>query len=222
MAVALRLENLGLLIAFRHQDSGLFLAAGLGDHGAPVALGGHLPVHRVLHVARRQDFANLHRRNFHAPTRGNFIELRAQDVVYLFAFRQDVVERNIANHGAKRGRGNALGSARKVGHLHDAIGGFRYLPIDEKVDEDRGIIRGDATLLRNFKELLAQVDAHRPIDNRPEPHDSRSARISHDPPEPEDDQSLIFRHNLDGRVCKPKNQNCQDYYNNDQLAVHST
>ena len=91
-------------------------------HRAPVALGAHLAVHRVLDVARRHDLADLDARDLHAPALGHLVELGAQDVVDLLALGQHVVQRDVADDGAQRGRRQRLGGAGEVGD-----GGHRLL-----------------------------------------------------------------------------------------------
>ena len=85
LARALGAQDRGLLLALGDVDVGLPRALRLGDHGAPVALGGEHPVHRVLDVARRDDLADLDRRDLAAPALGLLVELGAQDLVDLVA-----------------------------------------------------------------------------------------------------------------------------------------
>ena len=85
LALALGLEDLGLLLALGDVDRRLPVALGLGDDRAPRPLGGELPVHRVLDVARRRDLADLDRRDLAAPALGDLVELDPQDLVDLLA-----------------------------------------------------------------------------------------------------------------------------------------
>ena len=82
---ALGAQDGGLLLALGDVDVRLPRALRLGDDGAPVALGREHPVHRVLDVARRDDLADLDRRDLAAPALGLLVELGAQDLVDLLA-----------------------------------------------------------------------------------------------------------------------------------------
>ena len=96
-------------------------ALGLGDDGAPGALRGQLPVHRVLDVARRRDLADLDRRDLAAPALGDLVELGPQDLVDLLALGQHVVEQDVADDRAQGRRRHALERPGEVRHVDDAL-----------------------------------------------------------------------------------------------------
>ena len=119
LAVALGAEDRRLLVPSATVIGGLLRALGLGDDGPPGPLGGHLPGHRLLHGRRRDDLADLDVRDLHAPALGDLVELRPGGRVHLLALGEHVVERHVADDAAQRGRGDVLGGAREVLHLHD-------------------------------------------------------------------------------------------------------
>src|SRR5205807_6388298 len=113
LAVALGLEDLGLLLALGHIDRRLPGALRLDDDRASRPLGGELPVHRVLDVARRHDLADLDGRDLAAPALRDLVHLGPEDLVDLLALRQHVVEEDVADDGAEGGRGDVLGAPLK-------------------------------------------------------------------------------------------------------------
>ena len=89
------------------------------------------------------------------------VELDSQLFVDLLAFRQDVVERDVANHGAKCGRGDALDGGAEVLDVQEGVLRVDDLLVDEEVDRDRRVVLRDAGLLRNLHHELPKVDCLR-------------------------------------------------------------
>ena len=73
------------------------------------------------------DLADLHGGHLAAPALGLLVELGAQHLVDLVALGQHVVEQDVADDGAQRGRRDALERAREVGHVHDGLAAGRLM-----------------------------------------------------------------------------------------------
>ena len=60
-------------------------------------------------------------------------------------------------------------------------------PVDQEVDVDRRVVLGDRGLAGDLDELLAQVDPHRPVDDRDQEHEARALdQVRPGAPEAED------------------------------------
>src|SRR5262245_3962086 len=107
LAVAFGLQDLRLLRALGHVDRGLARALRLGDHGSPRPLRGRRPGPRLLDVAGRGDLTDLDGGHLAAPALRDLVELDPERLVDLLALRKDLVEGDVADHGAQRRRRDA-------------------------------------------------------------------------------------------------------------------
>ncbi len=219
LALALGGQDRRLLGALGDVDLGLPAALRLGDHGAACPLRGELPVHRILDVAGRRDLADLDGRHLAAPSLGDLVELGAQDLVDLLAAGEDLVEEDVADDGAQRGRGHTLQGTGEVGDVHDALERVDDPPVDEEVDVDRGVVAGDRRLAGDLDELLPHVHLHRPVDDRDE---KAQPRVAHEalvrPPQPEDDHLLVLLDHPDREVQEEQDEKDDRHHPGDRDA----
>ena len=99
---ALGAEHRRLTLALGEVDLRVALSLRLGDGGAARALGGELPVHRVLHVARRLHLLDLDAGDLHPPVGRHLVEFHLQLRVDPLALGENVVQVHLADHGAER------------------------------------------------------------------------------------------------------------------------
>ncbi len=196
MLAAFRAQDRGLLVALRHGDGRLLLAFRFRHDRAACALCRHLPGHRFLNLARRQDFTNLHSGHLVAPAFGYLVEFLAKHGVDVLALRQDIVQHNIADDRAQRRRRDALRRGGKVADLDHAGDRIDDLPVNQKVDRDVRVVFGDRRLVRHLQELLAQVDPVRILDERNQEDQSWPA-LPHALAKPENDEALVLAHDFD-------------------------
>ena len=116
--------------------------------------------------SRRQDVADLDGRDLDAPALGDLVELLAQQVVDLVAVRQHVVEGRSPITARSVVVAIPCAAPAKFDDLDDRDGRVEHPPVDQEVDRDRRVVLGDALLVRDRQELLAQVDPDRALDDR--------------------------------------------------------
>ena len=180
LLVALGGEDLGLpmplgaqygrlLLAFGDCDGRLSRAFGFDHLRATQALGGHLPVHRLLDVPRRLDLAYLHLRYLDAPALRYLVQLRPKRLIYALALRENVVHVHLADDRAQRRRGYADYRAVVVHHLQNraVLLSVHHAHIDQEVYVYRRVVESDVRLARYVQHLLAQIHLLRLV-KRPE------------------------------------------------------
>ena len=156
-AAALGLQDQRLLLALGLQDLRGAQALRLEDLGALVALGLHLPAHRVDDVARRVDVLDLDAGDLDAPGRGRRIDDVQQAIVDVVALGEELVEIHAADDGADVGHGELQDGVLEPAHL---VGGARrveHLVEGDAVDADGGVVAGDHLLRRHVEHLLHHV-----------------------------------------------------------------
>ena len=134
-------------------------ASALRDRGAPLALGPHLQLHRLLDVARRLDRLQLDARHVDAPADRRFLDHVTHPLVDRVAGTERLIELHLADDVAERRARERLERKRQILdgvcrllRIGDAI-------IDHRVDVDGHVVFGDHRLAREVQHLLAQVDA---------------------------------------------------------------
>src|SRR4030081_396399 len=150
--------------------------------------------------------------DLHAPPLGHLIELRTQDLVDLLALRQHVVEEDVADHGAECRRRDARDGRPEVLDLEDGVGGLllHHLLVDQEVDRDGRVVLGDAGLLRDLDYELTQVDVEADLDRRrQQEHQARAGHLLI-PPERQDHEALVLRHDVDDRAQDEDHDDCRE------------
>src|SRR5205823_1038837 len=132
LAFALRTQDLRLLFSFGDGDRRLPFTLSFGHRGTPRTLGRHLAVHGLLNLTRWQDLADLHRGYLDTPALCDLVQLAAQVLIDLLATCQDIIQHDVADHGAQRRGRNALRSAGEIGHGDDAGDRVDHLPIHQE------------------------------------------------------------------------------------------
>jgi hypothetical protein len=159
LGLALGLQDLRLALPLGPQDGALLLALGgedlrllhpFGgqDRGAPVALGAHLLLHRLLDRGGRVDRLQLDAVDANAPLAGRLVEHGAQRRADLVARGQRVLERHPADHVAQRRDGELFDRRDEVLDLIRRGLGIGDLEVDDRVDVDHQVVLGDHRLRR--------------------------------------------------------------------------
>ena len=152
-------EDSGLLLALGRQNGGLLDALGREDRGAQAPAGkGSAHSGAALDGARRIDGLQLDARNANAPAAGRLVELAAQLAVDLVAPRERLLHVHRADDVSKRRDGELLDGGHRVGDLIGRGDRIRHLIVDDGVDGDVDVVRGDDRLRREGNDLLAHVD----------------------------------------------------------------
>ncbi len=161
--LALGLEDLALLFALRAQDLRLPAALRLQDLRALVALGLHLPAHRLHEVGRRGDVLDLDAGHLDAPGIGGLVHHAQQLVIDLVALRQHLVEVHRTKHRPDIGHGEVQDRVLQPLHLIGRPRSIQHLVEGDAIGADRGIVTGDDFLRRHVEHLLhhAHLDADR-------------------------------------------------------------
>ena len=157
--LALRLVDLGLLLAFGAGDRRLALAVrdvdlllapafGGRDQRALLALGGDLRLHRAQDLRRRRQVLDLVAQHLDAPVRRRLVERGDDRRVDLVALLEGPVELHLADHAAQRRLRElrdrddvvrrAVGREPRIGHLE----------VQDAVDLQLRVVLGDADLAR--------------------------------------------------------------------------
>ena len=123
-----------MFCAFGAIDGGFLIAQGFRHQGAADAFGGHLAVHGILHVARRDDLADFHVGHFNAPALGHFVEAGAEQGVDVLALGKHVVQRDAADDRAQGGGGHAGRGLFKVADRDHAGGWVENFEVPQEVN----------------------------------------------------------------------------------------
>ena len=123
-----------------------------------VALGLHLLLHCALDGARRIDGLQFDARHANAPASGRLVKLAAQLAVDLIAPRESLLHVHRSDDVSKRRDRKLLNGGHRVGDLIGRGDRVRHLVVDDGVDGDVDVVRGDDRLRREGNDLLAHVD----------------------------------------------------------------
>src|SRR5699024_1688752 len=120
--VAFRGEDLRLLAAFGGLDVGFAGTFGRQDHGALLAVGLHLLLHRLLDGGRRLDGLQFDSCDAEAPFGGGLVPLAAEAAVDVVAGGQGLLQRQATDDATQGGGGDLLDAEDVVGHAVDGAG----------------------------------------------------------------------------------------------------
>ncbi len=194
LLLALGAKDLRGLLPFRRLDRRFALPLGSQDDRALVPVGTHLLLHRVLDGRRRVDRLDLDTGYADAPRTGRLVEHAAQLGVDLVATGQCLLEVQRADDVTKGRDRQLLDGLDVVLDLVGGRAGIGDLEVDDRVDGDGQVVRGDHRLRREADDLLAQVDerAH-PVDEGQQQGQPgrRGADVA---PKPFDDGGTGLRH----------------------------
>ena len=174
-AGAFGLQHGRLLLALGLEYRRLPEALGLENVGALVALGFHLPAHRVDQVLRRLDVLDLDARHLDAPGHGRIVDHPQQPVVDVVALGEGFVQVHRADHGADVGHGQVDNRQAQVVDLVGRLGRVLHLVEQHRVDPDHSVVLGDHFLAGNIEHLLHHV--HAPADALKDRSDEVKARL---------------------------------------------
>ena len=131
----------------------LLRALGGEDERAPVTLGAHLLLHRVLDGVGRVDRLELDAADADAPLAGRLVEHDAQLAVDVVARGERLFEVQSADHVAQCRRRELLDRAEVVRDLVGRRPGIGHLEVDDRVDRDDEVVFGDDRLRRERDDL---------------------------------------------------------------------
>jgi len=158
VATAFGLKHERRFASFRPGDVGLPHAFGLEDHRALLALGLHLPAHRVHDVLRRNNVLDLDARHFDAPRLGGGVDHRQKPRVDLVAMREELVQVHRAHDRAHIRHDDVAQSRLKIGDLIGRAASVEHLIEGDAVHGHGGIVLGDDLLARDVHDLLHDVE----------------------------------------------------------------
>ena len=139
-------------------DVGLAHALGLEDHRALLALGLHLPAHRLDEVLGRLDVLDLDARDLDAPRLGSRVDDAEQPGVDLVAMREQLVEVHRAHDGADVGHHQVEQRLLEIGDLVGGAPHVEHLVEGDAVDRHSGVVLGDDLLARHVDDLLHDAE----------------------------------------------------------------
>src|SRR5207249_1752286 len=162
-----------------HFCRGLKFAFGIHHLGATLALGFGLLGHGTLHRVGQDHVLDLHRRNFHAPRLGLFVDDILQCLVDRLALRKQIIERGLAEHAAQRGLGDERGGFEKILHFDDRGLRIDHAEINNRIDRYRHVVTRHHLLSLDANGHNAQIHAHHAIDDRDQKNQSRPFRAEY-------------------------------------------
>src|SRR5215831_12593413 len=220
LAAAFGLQNHPLLGALRPEDRGLALAFRGQYFGTLLALGLHLPAHRLDKVLRRYDVLNFDAVDLDAPRRGRSIDDSQQTFVDFVTMRQHLIEFHGAHHGTDIGHRELDDGLVELRNLVACLGGVEHLKKHDAVYRNAGVVLGNDLLLRNVHHLFHHIHpATDPVDEGDDqvkagPQHSRVAAESLNGP------IIALWHRLDAEKDRENGQKDDDEDENVVAAEH--
>lgn len=183
-----------LFLAFGAVDLGLFDAFRFEHRRPLVALGLHLPLHRLAQRFGHGDVLDLIARDMRAPELGGVGDGAHHPLIDLASVFEGLVELHRADGRAHRGLRQIDDGAADVLRAIGGVLGVDDLIIENAVDGDGGVVLGDRVLLRHVDHLFAQIEGvGHPLDDRPDEIDARGQR-SVVAAQPLDDEHGLLAH----------------------------
>src|SRR3954453_5004299 len=173
------------------------LALGVNQLRPLLALGLGLLGHRAQHRLRQIDLLDFHVRHFHAPRLRVLVEDGLDARVERVAMREELVELDFAEDGAKRRLRKLRRLIAIVEHFDDGAPRLDHAQENDRVHFQRDVVARDDVLRRNFERFLPQRHAHDAIDRREHQKNAGSLRLGEQTAETEDHAAFVLGEDFD-------------------------
>ncbi len=137
-------------------------------------------------------------------------------MVDLFAFREQLVELDLAEHRAQRRLRQLARRVVVVLDLDDRLARVHHAEVDDRVDLDRDVVARDDVLRRHVVDDRPQRHPDHAVDDRDQQEQARAVVVLAQPPQPEHDAALVLGqdpHRLEQQEQREQKENPETDHN---------
>jgi hypothetical protein len=169
--------------------------AGRQEIGIPrssCALGFGLGRDRPLHLLRQVHLLDLHLGHLDAPGLGLLVEDGLEPHVELLALREEVIQLDLAQHGAERRLRRLFHGEPGILDLDDGLGGADDGEVDHGIHFQRDVVPRDDVLRPDLPGHDAQGYPDEGVDGSDDEHEARPPLAAEQSAQAKDDHAIVL------------------------------